>query len=65
MTVKELQGLVEEIGAHVRTLAEQQNIINKLLTEGIRRTGEQVQALLVVSEHHKERLDNLGGEDQE
>jgi hypothetical protein len=60
MTVKELQGLVEEIGAHVRTLAEQQNIINKLLTEGIRQTGEQIQALLEVSQQHKKRLDNLG-----
>jgi hypothetical protein len=59
MNVKELHELVEEIGAHVRTLAMQQNVINKLLTEGIQRTGEQVQALLLVSQRHKERLDNL------
>jgi hypothetical protein len=61
MTVKELQRLVEEIGAHVRTLAEQQNVINKLLTEGIRQTGEQIQALLLISQQHKQRLDNLEG----
>jgi hypothetical protein len=62
MNDKELRQLVEEIGTHVRTLAEQQDDINLLLTEGISKTGEQVHALLVVSERHKERLDNLDGE---
>lgn len=59
MTVKELQTLTEQIAAHVNALAEQQSTINNLLTEGIRQTGEQVKALLLVSQRHKERLDNL------
>jgi archaellum component FlaC len=61
MTTKELQKLVEQLAAHSNVLAEQQSTINKLLTEGIRHTGEQVQALLLVSQEHKKRLDNLEG----
>jgi archaellum component FlaC len=59
LTIKELQTLVEQLAAHSNALAEQQSTINKLLTEGMRQTGEQVKALLLVSQQHKERLDNL------
>jgi archaellum component FlaC len=61
MTVKQLQTLVEQLAIHSNVLAEQQSIINKLLTEGIRQTGEQIQALLLISQQHKQRLDNLEG----
>lgn len=60
MTLKELQTLVEQIGTHVNTLAQSQNLINKLLREGIERTHEDVQALFIVTERHRERLENHG-----
>lgn len=61
MNTKELQTLVEQIGAHVSTLAQQQSTINKLLTEGIQKTGEQIQALSVIVQNHENRLNGNEG----